>query len=64
MTRKLDASDKIKVAVVVGGHPFDVPGIRDMFNRMPELTVYIQDLDNWADSRRDGTFDAYDVFLF
>lgn len=64
MTRKLDASDKIKVAVVVGGHPFDVPGLRDMFNRMPELTVYIQDLDNWADSRRDGTFDAYDVFLF
>lgn len=65
MARKLQESGKIKVAVVTGGHPFDVPGFRDMFNRMPQLDVYIQDLDNWAMGRHDGTmFDAYDVFLF
>jgi uncharacterized protein len=57
-------ADKIRVAVVTGGHPFDVPAFRDMFNRMPQLDVYIQDLDNWAASKQDGTYDTYDVFLF
>ena len=48
MVRKFPNSDKTKVAVVTGGHPFDVPGFRDMFDRMPAIDYYIQDLDNWA----------------
>ena len=64
MAEQVDSSDKIKVAVVTGGHPFPVPAFRDMFNRMSQCDVYIQDLDNWAASRRDGTYDTYDVFAF
>jgi uncharacterized protein len=54
----------IRVAVITGGHPFDVPAFRDMFGRMTQLDVYLQDLDNFAASRRDSTYDSYDVFLF
>ena len=57
-------ADKIRVAVVTGGHPFAVPAFRDMFDRMPRLDVYLQDLDNFAASKRDSTYDMYDVFLF
>ena len=55
---------KIKLAVVTGGHPFNVPAFRDMFARMEGFDVYHQDLDNWAASKRDETYDLYDVFLF
>jgi hypothetical protein len=55
---------KLRVAVITGGHPFDVPAFRDMFDRMTNFDVYIQDLDNWAASKGDGTYDTYDVFLF
>ncbi len=57
-------SAKIKLAVVTGGHPFPVPAFRDMFNRMEQCDTYIQDLDNWVFSKRDGTYDTYDAFLF
>jgi uncharacterized protein len=57
-------SGKIKVAVVTGGHPFEVPAFRDMFSRIPNLDVYIQDLDNFGASTKDGAFDLYDVFVF
>jgi len=61
---QLPKTDKIRVAVVTGGHPFDVPAFRDMFNGMPRLDVYLQDLDNWAASRRNSTYDSYDAFVF
>jgi hypothetical protein len=57
-------AEKLKVAVVTGGHPFDVPALRDMFARMTDFDVYHQDLDNWAASKSDGTFGMYDVFVF
>ncbi len=58
---------KIRVGVVIGGHPYNVPAFHDLFVRMEksdDLDVYIQDLDNWAASRGDGTYDTYDAFLF
>lgn len=57
-------AEQLKVAAVTGGHPFDVPAFRDMFNRMTDFDVYHQDLDNWASSKRDGTYEKYDVFVF
>ena len=57
----LPKTEKIKLAVVVGGHPYDVPGFRELFNSIPDVDPYIQDLDNWAVS---SVFDQYDAFLF
>ena len=57
-------TDKLKVAVVTGGHPFEVPAFRDMFNRIPNLDVYFEDFDNFAASAKDAVFDFYDVFVF
>jgi uncharacterized protein len=62
-TKGIAKSDKIKVAVVFQGHPFDVPGFRDMFERMPDVDYYLQDFENWAID--DGkVWHEYDVHLF
>jgi uncharacterized protein len=55
---------KIKLAVVIGGHPYDVPSFRGLWNGMDQCDVYIQDLDNWAVSMHDGAFGEYDAFVF
>jgi uncharacterized protein len=55
---------KIKLAVVVGGHPYDVPSFRALWNDLDQCDVYIQDLDNWAASKSDGVYAMYDAFLF
>jgi hypothetical protein len=54
----------IRLAVVIGGHPFNVPAFRELFNGMTQCDVYVQDLDNWAAGRDDGTSTMYDAFLF
>ncbi len=58
-----NASSPIKVAVVTGGHPFDVPRFHALFRGNPEIDAYPQDFDNWVHDwgqvRR-----AYDVTLF
>jgi len=53
----------LKVAVVTGGHPYDVPGLTDMFRALPGIDAYVQHLEDFtADvaGRRAG----YDVVLF
>jgi len=55
---------RLKLAVITGGHPVPVPAFRDLFERMSDFDVYPQDLDNFAASRKDGTFDMYEAFLF
>lgn len=55
---------KIKLAVIVGGHPYDVPAFRALWNGLGKCDVYIQDLDNWAASKSDGVYAMYDAFLF
>ena len=62
-TRGFREGGKIKVAVVTGGHNYDVPGFRDMFETLPEIDYFIQELDNWAIDDGD-VWDQYDVHLF
>jgi type 1 glutamine amidotransferase len=56
-------SDDIRLAVVTGNHPFDVPAFYRLFRQMDGITFYLQDLDNlvadWGDA-----FDSYDALLF
>jgi uncharacterized protein len=65
MVRGFKSPDKIKLAVVVGGHPYDVPGFRGLFDRMPGVDYFIQELDTWSVDQWAGeVWDQYDVHLF
>lgn len=39
---------KMKVAVIEGGHPFDVINFHALFRSMPDVDFYPQTIDNWA----------------
>ena len=54
---------KIAVAVVTGGHTFDVPGFTRLFRSIPGIDPYIQDIDNWAHDDAKVRH-LYDVTLF
>ncbi len=62
-TKGIGRTARIKVAVVFQGHPFDVPGFRDLFKRMPDVDFYMQDLENWAIDEG-KVWSEYDVHLF
>ena len=53
----------VKVAVITGSHPFEVPEFTDFFRNLSGIDCYVQDLENFAadmsDIRRE-----YDVLLF
>lgn len=57
------STEPIKLAVVTGAHPFDVPGFHALFRGYPDIDPYFQDLENWVHDwghvRR-----QYDVTLF
>lgn len=57
------STELIKLAVVTGAHPFDVPGFHELFRGHPDIDPYLQDLENWVHDwgqvRR-----QYDVTLF
>jgi len=55
---------KIRLAVVIGGHHYDVPAFRAMLASLRNVDPYIQDVDNWARAHKDGGHAAYDAFLF
>jgi hypothetical protein len=55
---------KIRLGVVIGGHPYDVPAFRELFGSLTQCDVFIQDLDNWAAAAAEGGHAAYDAFLF
>ena len=55
--------DSISVAVITGGHAFDVPGFHAIFRDMPQVDSYIQYEENWA-ADIGQVRDAYDVLLF
>ncbi len=63
MSANLSDNDSIKVAVITGGHFFDVPGFHAIFRDMPQVDSYIQLEANWA-ADVGQTLDTYDVFLF
>jgi hypothetical protein len=58
-----DKDSVLRVAVVTGGHSFDVPGFHALFRRVPEAQVCIQHMDDFASSPA-AVRDAYDVLLF
>ncbi len=63
MSTNQSDKDSIKVAVITGGHFFDVPGFHAIFRDMRQVDSFIQLEENWAaDIGR--ALDAYDVFLF
>lgn len=63
MSTNLSDNDSIKVAVITGGHFFDVPGFHAIFRDMPQVDSYIQLEANWAVDIGQA-LDTYDVFLF
>ena len=59
----LPNTDQITVAVITGGHSFDVPAFHAVFRGMVTVDAYIQHLDNFvADVGK--VRDKYDVILF
>jgi uncharacterized protein len=58
-----DTSPKPKVAVITGGHPFDVPAFRDLFLGMDRIEAYVQHMEDWvADAARIRS--RYDALVF
>ena len=55
--------DSIKVAVVTGGHRFDVPNFHGLFRKMEGVDAYIQSLEDFASPRAEER-DFYDVVVF
>lgn len=51
------------VAVVTGGHSYDVVNFHRLFRELEGIDAYIQHMDDWACSP-DEARDAYDVVLF
>lgn len=54
---------RITVAVITGGHSFDVPGFHALFRDMPQIDSYIQHEENWAADVGQAR-DSYDALLF
>jgi uncharacterized protein len=63
MTKGFQGSSSVKVAVCVGGHPYDVPAFQGWLGSMPGIDCYVQDLENLAlDAGQ--VLAQYDVFMF
>jgi type 1 glutamine amidotransferase len=58
-----DDQVQIRLAVVTGGHAFDVPNFHRLFRRLAGLDAYVQSMDDFASSSQE-TRDAYDGIVF
>ncbi|MCZ6635724.1 MAG: ThuA domain-containing protein [bacterium] len=56
-------TDKTTVAVITGGHAFDVPAFRALFDSIPNTDCYIQHLENFSADVGENAV-HYDVLLF
>lgn len=54
---------KLKVAVIDGWHPYEVPQWMKLFHEMEDYDCYFQTIDNWAYDCA-GCKDEYDIVLF
>jgi len=54
---------KPKVAVITGGHSYDVPNFHALFRAISDVDVYIQHLDDFASSPKQVQ-QSYDVVLY
>ncbi len=59
----LPRSDKPSVAIVTGGHPYDVPGFYTLFRSLPDANCYIQHTEDFV-SDAGKVREDYDVVLF
>ncbi len=55
--------DRVRVAVVTGGHNFQVPQFHQLFCSMPHVDAYVQSIENWAADDA-GVRASYDVVVF
>lgn len=53
----------LTVAVITGGHSFDVPGMHAFWRSLPGVDAYLQSLEDWSDDVA-GVRDEYDVAVF
>ena len=53
----------IKIAVITGGHPFDVQPFRQLFRALPGIDAYIQHTDEFV-SEPEAVRDSYDAIVF
>lgn len=60
-TPALPDTGNVKAAVIIGGHGYDVPGFKALFDGLRGVDWYLQDIDNWVGS---PVADQYDVFIF
>jgi hypothetical protein len=56
-------TENLKIAVVTGGHSFDVPNFHALFHNLSGIDAIIQHMDDFASSPVE-TRDRYDVILF
>ena len=59
----LPESTNTTVAVITGGHAFDVPAFHALFGNIPGTDCYIQHLEDYA-ADVGNVGDQYDVLLF
>src|SRR5512133_3049375 len=53
----------LQVAVLTGGHAFDVPNFHRLFRRLAGIDAYIQTMGDFAAAPQE-TRDAYDTIVF
>ena len=56
-------TDSLRVAVVTGGHAFDVPEFYKLFRQLPGVDAYPQHIEHFASSS-ETIRDAYDAVVF
>ena len=57
------AAPPLSVAVVTGGHSFDVPSFHRLFRGLADVDAYVQHMDDFASSP-EAVRDAYDAVVF
>jgi trehalose utilization protein len=62
MDRESMDKQALRVAVVTGGHTFDVIGFHRLFREIADCDAYIQALEDWSAGSRAGV--KYDVVVF
>ena len=63
MTDLRTSSDSLAVAVVTGGHSFEVPAFARLWRDLDGIDAYVQSLEDWSDDVA-GVRDEYDAVVF
>jgi len=63
MATPFSGEGKVKVAVITGGHAYDVVGFNALFRSMPDVDAYIQHMEDFCCDNSEAR-DRYRVVLF